>query len=165
MACLCVTDNGCGIAPEVLPRIFEPFFTTKEVGRGTGIGLATVYTIVEQHQGHLKVESAPGEGTAVRVHLPLLKTTRPPARMDPASMAPACPVVKEAPRTGHGETVLVVEDEAPLRMLVKRLLERQGYRVVEAASGRRAMDFSAEDVASASLLITDLVMPEGVSGW
>ena len=165
VACLSVTDNGCGIAPEVLPRIFEPFFTTKEVGRGTGIGLATVYTIVEQHQGHLKVESAPGEGTTVRIHLPLLLTPLAVSEIPPAQAAPLPAPVVEAPRTGQGETVLVVEDEAPLRMLVKRLLERQGYRVVEAASGRRAMDFSAEDVASASLLITDLVMPEGVSGW
>ena len=164
-ACLCVTDSGCGIPPEVLPRIFEPFFTTKEIGRGTGIGLATVYTIVEQHQGHLKVESTPGEGTSVRVHLPLLKAPGPVAESSPDSAVLTRSVGVEAPRSGHGETVLVVEDEAPLRMLVKRLLERQGYRVVDAASGRRAMEFSAEDVASASLLITDLVMPEGVSGW
>ena len=138
VACLTVSDNGCGISPEILPRIFEPFFSTKEIGEGTGIGLATVYSIVEQHQGHVKAVSALGKGTAVGIHLPLLL------------QSPGFPAIAAAKGPmpdpgsicgGQGETVLVVDDEAPLRMLVRRLLERQGYRVVDAASGRRALDF------------------------
>ncbi len=160
LARLSVADTGTGMTPEVMARIFEPFFTTKEMGRGTGIGLATVYTIVEQHEGHLKTESTVGAGTVVHVNLPLIPA--PPAPSEPA--VPAAPEAAQ-PAAGQGETVLVVEDEAPLRMLVRRVLEKQGYRVVDAASGRRAMEFSPEDVAVARLLITDLVMPEGVNGW
>jgi signal transduction histidine kinase len=159
---LTVSDTGHGIDPEHLGRIFEPFFTTKPPGEGTGIGLATVYSIVGQHQGHLKTESQLGQGTTFHVHLPLL-----PSLCEGNEGLGVPGVEPEMPDLPGriGDTVLVVEDEAPLRMLVRRLLEKQGFRVVEAASGRRAMEFSIEDVRAARLLITDLVMPEGMNGW
>src|SRR5262249_35952150 len=129
-ACLTVKDTGCGIPPENLPRIFEPFFTTKEVGKGTGLGLATVYGIVKQHNGWVEVSSSVGTGSAFQIYLPLLKP-------DLATARPAQPYSPE--RRGN-ERILLVEDEPAVRLLTKRILKSFGYRVVEAGSGTQAIE-------------------------
>src|SRR5664280_563469 len=110
-------DAGTGIAPEVLPRIFEPFFTTKGIGKGTGLGLATVYGIVKQHEGWLEVSSPVGAGTTFKVFLPAIPT---PARLAPAAAA-------SAEVLGGKETILLVEDEYAVRMTIRRVLESKGY--------------------------------------
>lgn len=152
-ALLRVTDGGTGIAAEHLPHIFEPFFTTKDVGKGTGLGLATVFGIVQQHRGWITVESRPGEGTSFVTFLPLL----PPGPEAPPVGAPAA-----LPR--GSETILLVEDEEAVRETTGLVLRRQGYRVIEAAHGRAAREIWRRDKAAISLLLTDLVMPEGVTG-
>jgi PAS domain S-box-containing protein len=152
--CLSVRDTGCGIAPENLPRIFEPFFTTKEVGKGTGLGLATVFGIVEQQKGWIEVESEIGRGTTFHVFLPRLSDTA--AQRASQTAAPQ-------PRGGH-ETILVVEDEPGLRALTRNALERYGYHVHEAASGKAALEVWRQHQGEIELLLTDLVMPGGVSG-
>jgi len=152
--CLSVTDAGSGIDPEILPRIFEPFFTTKDVGKGTGLGLATVLGIVQQHKGWLTVESEINRGTTFRVYLPrLARVTDQPV----GSPAPA------AIGGGH-ETILLVEDEPALRHSVRTTLARLGYRVIEAATGRDALEIWAQRRQEIHLLLTDLVMPGGVNG-
>jgi len=152
--CLEVSDTGSGISAHDLPRIFEPFFTTKEVGRGTGLGLSTVRGIVDQHHGWIEVESEVNRGTTFRVILPRLELTvvRPPK---PSALHKA---------KGGSETLLVVEDEAPLRLLLRTVLERQGYRVIEAENGRQALDIWEREQGRVQLLLTDMVMPEGISG-
>jgi len=153
-ACLCVRDTGCGIPPDVLPRIFEPFFTTKEVGKGTGLGLATVYGIVKQHQGWIEVESQVDVGTAFKVFLPAVA---------PTASATGKKIDTSLARRGN-ETILLVEDEASLRALTRAMLERHGYRVVEAASGVDAIAQWEQHGAEVQLLLTDLVMPDGLTG-
>jgi len=151
---LSVRDTGSGIAPDHLPRIFEPFFTTKEVGKGTGLGLATVFGIVEQHQGWVEVESEIGRGTVFHIFLPRHADTS--ARL----------VGQQATakvRGGH-ETILLVEDEPALRALSRNVLERYGYLVYEAPSGVAALEVWREQKGVVDLLLTDMVMPEGVSG-
>lgn len=152
---LTVRDTGAGISPEHLPHIFEPFFTTKDVGKGTGLGLATVFGIVEQHEGWLDVSSVPGEGTVFRLHFPLL--TRPPADA-PAQDPPP------APRRGEGDCILVAEDDASLRKLIRKVLEREGFRVCEAATGVKALAKWEKRRDDIGLLLTDLMMPDGMSG-
>ena len=152
--CLSVQDTGCGIAPEVLPRIFEPFFTTKEAGRGTGLGLATVYGIVKQHQGWLEVESQVGQGTTFNVFLPA----------SAKSAAPAVESISSAAPRGRGETILVAEDEPALRRLAARMLRNLGYEVLEAASGVEAIEVWERHGRKVDLLLTDLVMPDGLTG-
>lgn len=152
--CLSVADTGCGIPPENLRRIFEPFFTTKEVGKGTGLGLATVYGIVKQHEGWIEVSSQPGHGACFEVFLPALY---------PAVVAPAPQPVQRSVR-GGSETILVVEDEAPVREVVCALLTAYGYRVIEARSGAQALQLWGQSHPEIDLLLTDLVMPERVSG-
>jgi two-component system cell cycle sensor histidine kinase/response regulator CckA len=149
-----VSDTGCGISPEILPHIFEPFFTTKEPGKGTGLGLATVYSIVRQHDGFLQVTSEPGRGTTFEICLP--------AR-SPAGNRPASGPAPEPPR-GRAETILLVEDEPAVRALTRQTLERHGYRVLEASHGREALRLWEEHRAAVDLLLTDLVMPEGLGG-
>ncbi|MEO7298467.1 MAG: PAS domain S-box protein [Verrucomicrobiota bacterium] len=151
--CLQVTDNGTGISPENIGRIFEPFFTTKEMGKGTGLGLAIVYGIVKQHDGWIKVSSEPGKGTSFEIFLP--------RDLEPKTI-PAAAQEKKVPR--GSETILLVEDERPLRQLVQYILERQGYRVLEADSGVSALKVWQQQQASIDLLLTDLIMPEGLSG-
>jgi two-component system, cell cycle sensor histidine kinase and response regulator CckA len=146
-----VADTGCGIDSAVMAHLFEPFFTTKEAGKGTGLGLATVYGIVHQSGGHLEVESAPGEGASFAVYLP---RTHEPA--PPASAATA------APGRGH-ETIMVVEDEASIRSLAREILEGQGYAVLEAASAAEALRRATEHAGPIHLLLTDVIMP-GKSG-
>ncbi len=151
--CLSVTDTGHGMDGGTLSRIFEPFFTTKEIGKGTGLGLATVYGIVKQHQGWIEVESQVGRGTTFKIFLPT------PAHAKPAEQA-------QKPKSfpGGSETILLVEDETALRELVQEILERRGYRVLEASSGVEALRVWAEHKDSIDLLFTDMMMPEGVSG-
>jgi CheY-like chemotaxis protein len=147
-------DTGCGIPPEILRRIFEPFFTTKEVGKGTGLGLATVYGIVKQHQGWIEVESEPGKGSTFRVFLP-----RSLEAVQIANQRPAEPAVR-----GGTETILVVEDETPVRELVCNLLERHGYQTLQAESGPKALQVWRVSKDRISLVLTDLVMPDQMNG-
>jgi len=152
--CVTVKDTGTGISPENLPRIFDPFFTTKEVGKGTGLGLATVYGIVKQHGGWLDVSSQVGAGCTFKILLPALECARP-------VLADETPEV-ELPR--GKETVLLVEDEESVRSITRRHLERSGYHVLEAGSGPQAMKIWEAAVPEIDLLLTDVLMPEGVSG-
>jgi len=149
-----VSDTGAGIAPEVLPRIFEPFFTTKETGKGTGLGLATVFGIVKQHQGWITVDTQPGQGATFRVCLPAC-----PAGMAKPAAAPA-----SLPARGGTETLLLVEDDLAVRTPLRLVLERHGYRVLEAANGGEALELWSEQRATVALLLTDLVMPGAVGG-
>jgi PAS domain S-box-containing protein len=153
--CLNVSDTGCGINPENLRRIFEPFFTTKDVGKGTGLGLATVYGIINQHQGWIEVDSEVGKGSSFRVFLPL-------AGEDVA----AGDQKKALPATvrGGNETILVVEDEAAVRELVCRVLGSHGYKILEAETGVAALEIWRENKKRIDLLLTDLVMPDRLNG-
>ena len=152
---LTVTDTGTGIPREILPKIFDPFFTTKEVGKGTGLGLATVYSIVQQHAGHLEVRSEPGAGTTFRIFLPRSPRPAPPAA------APSPP----RPARRGGETILVVEDEALVRMLVEQVLLRAGYTVLTAEDASAALRIWEHRAGEIALLLTDLVMPGPMGGW
>ncbi|MEY2467295.1 MAG: two-component system, cell cycle sensor histidine kinase and response regulator CckA [Verrucomicrobiota bacterium] len=152
--CLNVTDTGLGIAPETLRRIFEPFFTTKEVGKGTGLGLATVYGIVKQHQGWIEVESEPGKGSVFRVYLPASEET------DTVGEIKAPP----AKINGGNETILVVEDEFAVRQLVCSILSSRGYKILQAESGVRALEVWRAHPGKIDLLLTDLVMPDRLNG-
>lgn len=153
--CLNVADSGCGIPAEILPHIFEPFFTTKEVGKGTGLGLATVYGIVKQHEGWIEVESAVNQGTTFKLFFPANST---PVKSAVPSGLPATVV-------GGKEVILLVEDEPALRKLTRTVLQRYGYRVVTAVSGADALKVWPEHAADIDLLLTDMVMPDGVSGY
>lgn len=151
---LTVTDTGCGISPANLRRIFEPFFTTKEIGKGTGLGLATVYGIVKQHRGWIEVESEVGKTTTFRVHIPQTDKVT-PAPFEPQPLTPV---------PGGSETILVVEDEDPLRALVSEYLTHRGYQVIQAETGLRALELWAQKKQSIDLVLTDLVMPEHMNG-
>ncbi|MBN1867424.1 cache domain-containing protein [Candidatus Sumerlaeota bacterium] len=146
---LSVSDTGIGIAPELQERVFEPFFTTKEVGRGTGLGLATVYGIVKQHDGHVEFESTPGYGTAFRIYLPA------------ASETLVSPSSTRAPSQTHGgsETILLAEDDAMVSQLAQAVLERAGYRVLVARDGSQAVAAFDEDPNAVDLALLDVVMP------
>ena len=152
--CISKTDTGSGIPPEYLPRIFEPFFTTKEVGKGTGLGLATVYGIVKQHQGWIEVESAIGKGSTFRIYIPYIGEHRPEMEK---------PTTQITIRGGT-ETILLVEDEKPVRELVARVLEKHGYKVLQAATGVEAVEIWRGHKNDVALLLTDLVMPENMNG-
>jgi two-component system cell cycle sensor histidine kinase/response regulator CckA len=145
-----VTDTGEGIPPEVQPRLFEPFFTTKEPGRGTGLGLATVHGIVTQNGGSIEVSSVVGAGTTFRLYFPR-------AQAPAGSFEVTAPVVRAS---RGGETIVVVEDEEGLRLLITRLLERLGYTVLVAANAAQAIALFGEH-SSIDLLLTDVVMPGG----
>jgi PAS domain S-box-containing protein len=153
--CLSVSDTGCGMTPEVRTRIFEPFFTTKDVGKGTGLGLATVYGIVRQHQGWIDVHSEVGRGSVFRVYLPYMCGAESPQEHTAAASAPV---------PGGHETILLVEDEPPLRQLVRTILTKLGYEVLEAPSGAAALKVWREHHERIQLLLTDMVMPDRVSG-
>lgn len=153
---LSVRDTGTGIPPEVMPRIFEPFFTTKETGKGTGLGLATVFGIARQHQGWVEVESEPGEGALFRVFLPLAAGPVPaPAR----APAPAAQPVR-----GGRETILIVEDEAMVREYACTVLTRQGYRILQAATGADAVETWKWHREQIALVLSDVVLPDDMTG-
>ena len=150
---LSVTDTGCGMDESTLKRIFEPFFTTKEIGKGTGLGLATVYGIVKQHQGWIEVDSAVGKGTTFGIYLPLLIQPE----MDPESNC-------TANIRGGTETILLVEDEVSVRRVLALGLRKLGYAVFEAADGVQALNLWERHKAQIDLLLTDMVMSGGMTG-
>jgi CheY-like chemotaxis protein len=152
--CLSVSDTGCGIPPEILPQIFEPFFTTKDVGKGTGLGLATVFGIVQQHQGWISVCSEVGRGTTFRIYLPRL------AKTSDTEFFWSSPAAVR----GGKENILLVEDELPVRAALLIALSRLGYRVLEAATGAAALAIWKQYRGEIRLLLTDLVMPGGMNG-
>jgi PAS domain S-box-containing protein len=152
--CVSKSDTGCGIPPENIPRIFEPFFTTKDIGKGTGLGLATVYGIVKQHQGWIEVDSTLGKGTTFRIYIPFLGAV--PVNLE----IPAAPVSIR----GGNETILLVEDEHPVRELVASVLQKYGYNILQAASGQEAVGVWREHKNQINLLLTDLVMPGNMNG-
>jgi PAS domain S-box-containing protein len=152
--CLSVSDTGTGIPPEILPKIFEPFFTTKDVGKGTGLGLATVFGIVQQHNGWINVYSEIGQGTTFRIYLPRLARISDQKFVSPTT----------EPMPGGKETILVVEDEPKLRISVTNILSRLGYNVLEASDGANAIEVWKKHHDKIHLLLTDMVMPGGMSG-
>jgi PAS domain S-box-containing protein len=152
--CLGVSDTGCGIPAENLQRIFEPFFTTKDPGKGTGLGLATVFGIVQQHQGWVDVYSEVGQGTTFRIYLPRLakKTEQKASAYSSAALR------------GGNETVLLVEDDTYFRASLRKALTQFGYRVLEAVNGMEALEIWKQHQGEIRLLLTDMVMPGGVTG-
>jgi two-component system cell cycle sensor histidine kinase/response regulator CckA len=144
-----VSDTGVGMDPTTRARIFEPFFTTKEIGKGTGLGLSTVYGIIKQSNGHIEVESEPGQGTTFKVYLPAVAETS----EQHIELAPSLPAV------GGAEAILLVEDDPDLRELLARTLTRHGYQLVEAATGVEALEIIRNMQVSIDLLITDAVLP------
>lgn len=151
---LSVEDTGTGMDAETKARIFEPFFTTKQQGQGTGLGLATVYGVVKQSGGYIWVDSEPGTGTAFRIYLPAVQET-------PAPVVNMDDIADET--NVHGCTIMVCEDEQPVRTLVKRVLEMKGYRVLTAGHPREALAIAETYGERIDLIITDIVMP-GMGG-
>ncbi|HUR60724.1 MAG TPA: PAS domain S-box protein, partial [Opitutaceae bacterium] len=149
-----VSDTGTGIAPEVLSKIFEPFFTTKQAGKGTGLGLANVYGIVQQHSGWIEVHTEVGVGTRFNVHLPQRDISAPESTPTPR--------FAEFPR--GTETILLVEDDVLVRMVMEPLLTRQGYRVLTATDGAGAVEVWRHQHAEIRLLVTDMILPNGMDG-
>jgi signal transduction histidine kinase/CheY-like chemotaxis protein len=152
-----VSDVGCGMDQATIDRIFEPFFTTKEVGKGTGLGLATVYGIAKQHEGWVEVFSKPGEGSTFSVYLPAAN------HASPGNTSPAETSAGQPPLAGM-ETVLVIEDEKALREMTVQFLENFGYRVLHVGSGLEARKVWQTHSTQIDLVLTDMVMPGGVSG-
>jgi len=150
---LALTDSGIGIDAETLAHIFEPFFTTKELGKGTGLGLATVYGVVKQSGGYIWVDSKPGQGASFQIFLPRIEETA-------TTVAATTPL---AQTTGGSETILLVEDAESLRKLTRSFLESHGFRVLVAQNGEEAMEVEARHSAKIDLLLTDVVMP-GMNG-
>ncbi|MHB8524088.1 MAG: hybrid sensor histidine kinase/response regulator [Limisphaerales bacterium] len=144
-----VSDTGEGIPPEILDKIFDPFFTTKEPGKGTGLGLSTVLGIAQSHGGFLKVNSKPGAGATFEVYLPAV----------PEGVPPVPPSVPETGRRGHGELILIVDDEVTIREVTQKVLEKSGYRAVTAADGTEALARFVEHKHEIKLVLTDLMMP------
>ena len=152
--CLSVADSGSGMSADTLSHIFEPFYTTKDVGKGTGLGLATVYGIVKQHEGWVEVQSEIDAGTTFRIYLPVS------AEMSSVEE----PMMEPTQALGGQETILAVEDEPSLRDLVKEILASYGYRVIEASNGSEALEIWKKRQGEIDLLFTDMMMPAGPSG-
>ncbi len=146
---IAISDNGVGMADEVKQHIFEPFFTTKELGRGTGLGLATVFGIIKQSGGHIWVYSELNYGTTFKIYLPRLLLA--------GQQRSQAPTVQHLP--GGGETILLVEDEPAVRELTAKVLRRQGYLVLEAANGKEALQLAQAHQGQIQLLLTDVIMP------
>jgi signal transduction histidine kinase/ActR/RegA family two-component response regulator len=149
-----VSDTGSGMDAATINHLFEPFFTTKGIGKGTGLGLATVYGMVKQHEGWIEVQSKVGQGTTFDIYFPV--TDQAPEKAAEPAVQPEVP--------GGVETVLVVEDESVLRDLVREILTARGYRVLEAADGLEAIAVWKKNRGRIDLLLTDIAMPHGVSG-
>jgi len=147
---LAVEDTGCGMDRETQSRIFDPFFTTKEIGKGTGLGLATVYGIVKQSGGYIRVDSEPGQGSKFKVYLPRVEEAAEPSKQE----EPEATVLRGC------ETILLAEDSASVREVAGQYLESLGYTVLEAASGREALERTKDFQGPIHLLLTDVVMPE-----
>jgi nitrogen-specific signal transduction histidine kinase/CheY-like chemotaxis protein len=153
-ACLRVADNGSGMTPQIISRIFDPFFTTKDIGKGTGLGLSTIHGIVKQHEGWVEVTSEVGKGSAFTIFLPSCAGAPTPV-----------PVEKPvAPAEGKGEVILVVEDEVAVRDLACMALRKRGYQVLHAPNGPAAIEVWKKSPGAVDLLLTDMVMPNGMSG-
>jgi len=148
---LAISDDGCGMDRATLDKLFEPFFTTKTIGKGTGLGLATVYGIVKQNKGFINVYSEPGSGSTFKIYLP---------RYVGATDRVEAILPADRPPQGNGETVLIVEDEAAILRMAVKMLKIQNYTVLEANSAKRAMALAKEHQGEIHLLITDVVMPE-----
>jgi CheY-like chemotaxis protein len=148
-----VSDTGIGMDAQIRSHLFEPFFTTKEAGKGTGLGLATVYGIVKQSSGYIWVDSEPGRGASFKVYLP---------EVDEPVEAPG-PPAQVAPPAGGGETVLLTEDDASIRGVATKVLTQKGYRVLSASDGQSALVMARTSPSEIRLLITDIVMP-GITG-
>jgi PAS domain S-box-containing protein len=155
--CLSVSDKGCGMTREVVSRIFDPFYTTKDVGKGTGLGLSTVHGIVQQHQGWVEVSSQVGMGSTFTVFLPACDEA-------PGGLSSAGRPEVSSVQPGGAETVLMVEDESIVREAARLALERGGYRVFEAGDGPEALQLWERSPGHIDVLVTDMVMPHGVSG-
>jgi len=148
-----ISDTGEGIPPNVLPHIFEPFFSTKAPGRGTGLGLSTIFGIVKQHRGWIDVETVARQGTAFHVWLPLSDSQVPaPGREEVAGVSKG------------NETVLLVEDEHSVLLLMRVALEQKGYRILQASSAAEALDVWRANGNDIRLLVTDMVLPSGIGG-
>ncbi len=152
--CFTVSDTGVGIYPEYLPRIFEPFFTTKEAGKGTGLGLATVYGIVKQHQGWVDVSSQLGCGTTFKIFLPAGVCDGAETNVSPAPLR----------RAAGCEKILLVEDDMDVRTIARNVLEATGYQVWEASDGLEALNIWKANAPQIDLLLTDVIMPGGLNG-
>lgn len=153
--CLAVSDNGCGMEPGLVRRIFEPFFTTKEVGKGTGLGLATVYAVVKQHHGWIEVQSEIGSGSSFKIYLP--------ASDQVVASSPAPAQQSESVRGGK-ETILLAEDEGALLELMRHVLGQYEYNILTASSGNEALQVWERNKGHIDLLLTDVIMPGGMSG-
>jgi CheY-like chemotaxis protein len=147
---LAVSDNGCGMDAETLDNLFEPFFTTKEIGKGTGLGLATIYGIVKQNNGFINVYSEPGQGTTCKIYLP-----RHAGEIEETVSESAAELL-----FGMGEIILLVEDELKIIKMGKMMLEKLGYQVLTAETPGRAMELAREHAGKIHLLMTDVVMPD-----
>ena len=150
-ALLSIADNGTGMDDASKEKIFEPFFTTKEVGKGTGLGLSMVYGTIKQHKGYIDVESFPGEGTAFNIYLPMSESNKETNQQEP-------PVPQSSPNAS--EIILLVEDEGPVRQIMREILEQTGYRVIEAVDGEHALRELQQHRDAIHLLITDIIMPK-----
>ncbi|MBF0515796.1 MAG: PAS domain S-box protein [Nitrospirae bacterium] len=148
-AIICVSDTGEGMDAATKERIFEPFFTTKEVGKGTGLGLATVYGIVKQHKGYIDVYSEVGNGSTFTILLPLVQTTK-----------ETDIIVKPAAVKGRGETILLAEDNDEMRNSINKLLQKEGYKVIEAVDGVDAMHKFDENSTDIDIVVLDVIMPK-----
>jgi two-component system, cell cycle sensor histidine kinase and response regulator CckA len=151
-ALLSVSDTGAGMDKNTRERVFEPFFTTKEVGKGSGLGLSMVYGIVKQHNGYINCYSSPGQGTTFKIYLPLFLSEK-----DVQPLGQDIPSLKQA--TEGTETVLVAEDDASLRIFIKKMLEEFGYTVIDAVDGADAVQLFAEHREKIKLLLFDIIMP------